>query len=473
MADSTYGILSVLPPLLALVLALRTKQVYLSLFLGIWLGQAILADGNPIGGLIRSADAMVNLFTDEGRTKIILLSAMIGAFLTFTQYSGGMKGLVQWLTERGWVTSRKSAGVLAWAIGTALFIEANIGVYVSGPVSRPIFDRLRISREKLAYILDATAAAVATLIPINSWGAYILGLLDTPYVESPVQALVSSVPFNFYPILTVLLALAVVLTGRDFPAMREAERRVREEGKLLRDGAEPLVATDVLMLEAKKGVMPRAINMLLPVGAILVTVFSVLFITGDGDLMQGDGSASVFWAIVMSLLVAAIAYRLQGILTIGELTDLFMRGVGGLFPIVVLLILAFVIGDTCQALGTGLYIAQAAKGGIPPSLLPAVLFVISCVIAFATGTSWGTWAIMFPIALPMVELIGLHPGMTIAAVLGGAIFGDHCSPISDSTVICSMAAATDHIDHVRTQLPYALAVAGVTLVLYTVLGFVL
>ena len=467
------GFLSVLPPLVALSLAIYTKQVYVSLFVGIWLGQAILVDFLPIESLVRTVDAMVAVFEDGGRTKIILLSAMIGAFLTFTQYSGGMKGLVNWLTERGWVTTRKSAGVLAWGIGTALFIEANVGVYVAGPVSRPIFDRLKLSREKLAYILDATAAAIATLIPINSWGAYIIGLLESQNVDNPLGALAGSIPFDFYPILTVALALAVVLTGKDFPAMREAERRVREEGKLLADGAEPLVATDVLMIDAKDGVPALARNMVVPVLVIVVTVFVGLYITGNGSVISGDGSTAVFWAIIASLLVAGIGYRVQKILTINELTDLFMRGVGGLFPIVLLLMLAFVIGDTCAELGTGVYIAQVANAGLPPFVLPAMIFVVSAVMSFSTGTSWGTWAIMFPIAIPMIALSGLHPGLTIGAVLGGAIFGDHCSPISDSTIISSMAAGTDHIDHVRTQLPYALSVAGVCTVLYLVLGLIL
>ena len=467
------GFLSVLPPLLALSLAIYTKQVYVSLFVGIWLGQAILVDFLPIESLVRTVDAMVAVFEDGGRTKIILLSAMIGAFLTFTQYSGGMKGLVNWLTERGWVTTRKSAGVLAWGIGTALFIEANVGVYVSGPVSRPIFDRLKLSREKLAYILDATAAAIATLIPINSWGAYIIGLLESQNVDNPLGALAGSIPFDFYPILTVALALAVVLTGKDFPAMREAERRVQEEGKLLSDGAEPLVATDVLMIDAKEGVPALARNMVVPVLVIVVTVFVGLYITGNGSVISGDGSTAVFWAIIASLLVAGIGYRVQKILTINELTDLFMRGVGGLFPIVLLLMLAFVIGDTCAELGTGVYIAQVANAGLPAFVLPAMIFVVSAVMSFSTGTSWGTWAIMFPIAIPMITLSALHPGLTIGAVLGGAIFGDHCSPISDSTIISSMAAATDHIDHVRTQLPYALSVAGVCTILYLVLGLIL
>jgi Na+/H+ antiporter NhaC len=158
---------------------------------------------------------------------------------------------------------------------------------------------------------------------------------------------------------------------------------------------------------------------------------------------------------------------------LSEITDLLMRGVGGLSPIVILLLLAFVIGDTCRDLGTGLYIARVAQSGLPPSVVPAVLFLVSCVISFSTGTSWGTWAIMFPIAVPMIALIGLHPGLTVGAVLGGAVFGDHCSPISDSTIISSMAAGTDHIDHVRTQLPYALVAAGLTLVLYLIFGYIL
>ena len=465
-----YGAISVLPPLLALALALWTRQVYLSLFVGIWLGETILSGWSPLAGFIRTMDAMVNVFTDEGRTKIILLSAMIGALLTFTQYSGGTGGFVKWLTERGMVKSKRAAGLLAWSIGTTIFIEANIGVYVSGPVSRPIFDKLRISREKLAYILDSTAASIATLVPINSWGAYIIGLLAAQGMEEPLRAMAGSIPFNFYPILAVLLALGVILTGRDFGSMKEAERRVVEEEKVLRDGAEPLVATEVLMLEAKPGVPLRALNMVVPIATIVVTVLGVLFITGDGSVMSGDGTTSVFWGVGVSLAVAALVYRGQGILKVTELTDLFMRGVGGLIPIVILLLLAFVIGDTCRGLGTGLYIAQAAQSGLSPGVIPAALFLVSCAISFSTGTSWGTWAIMFPIAVPMIHLIGLHPGLTIGAVLGGAVFGDHCSPISDSTVISSMAAGTDHIDHVRTQLPYALVAAGCSLLLYLVAG---
>ena len=301
-------------------------------------------------------------------------------------------------------------------------------------------------------------------------------MLEAQNVANPVGALAGSIPFDFYPILTVGLALVVVLTGRDFAAMRAAERRVREEGKLLDDGAEPLVATEVLMLEPKAAVPPRARNMVIPVVVIVLTVFAGLYVTGGysaAGIMTGDGTVSVFWAIVMCLLVSGVAYRVQGILDTKELTELFMRGAGGLLPIVVLLLLAFVIGDTCQSLGTGVYIAQAAQAGLPRFVLPAMVFIVSAVMSFSTGTSWGTWAIMFPIAMPMIAMSGLHPGLTLGAVLGGAIFGDHCSPISDSTIISSMAAATDHIAHVRTQLPYALSAAAVSIALYLALGWVL
>ena len=470
---TSYGLLSVLPPLLALGLAIKTKQVYVSLLLGIWLGWTILHGWNPVAGGVASVNAMVEVFADRGRTLTILLSAMIGALITFTQFSGGMAGFVDWVSARGFAGTRRSAGVVAWAIGFVIFVEANIGVFVSGPVSRPIFDRLRISREKLAYILDSTASAKATVIPLNSWGAYIMGLLAAQDVDNPLRSMLTAIPFNLYAWLAIGLALVVVLTDTNVGPMREAERRVRDDGKLLRDGAEPLVSAEVLALDSKPGIPKRPINMVLPVLTIVATVLVALFVTGDGNLMNGDGSTSVFWAVASGLAMGALAYRVQGIMSLNEITDMFMKGVGGLMPIVILLLLAFVIGDTCRMLGTGEYVARAAQAGLAPGLIPATLFLVSAVTSFSTGTSWGTWAIMMPIALPMVGLMDLHESLVVSAVLGGGIFGDHCSPISDSTIISSMSAGTDHIDHVRTQLPYALAAASVTVVMYLALGYTL
>jgi len=218
----TYGWLSILPPLLAIFLAIKTKHVYISLTLGIWLGWTIINNWNPLTGLIQAVNALVAVFQDADNTRVILFSAMIGAIITFTQYSGGMKGFVNWVTGKGLVKTRKSAGLLAYLLGFVIFIESSICVLVSGAVSRPIFDKLKISREKLSYILDSTSAPKCVLIPLNAWGAFVIGLLATQGVENPVRMLVSSMPFNFYAIIALLIVLLVVLTGKDIGPMREA-----------------------------------------------------------------------------------------------------------------------------------------------------------------------------------------------------------------------------------------------------------
>ena len=473
MDPEAVGLLSILPPVLAIGLAIWTKQVYPSLLAGIWLAWTILNDWDPFAGLVQSVDSLVAIFADPERTMIIMLTVMIGAVLTFTQYSGGMSGFVDWVTERGFVNTRKSAGVLAWAIALVIWVESTIGVLVSGAVTRPLFDRQRISREKLSFVLDCMCSPKTMLIPLNTFGAYVAGLLIAQDVGSPVALLVASLPLNFYAILAVAAALVVGTTDRDFGPMAKAERRVREEGKVLRDGAEPLVAGEALSIPVKQGVHPHQRNMLVPIVAMVVALPILLRVTGDGNIMNGNGSVSAFWAVLIALTVGAMMYRVQGIMHLNEITDMFMKGVGGLIPVGVLLVLAFGIGDACQALGTGSYVARVTEAGLHPALVPAVLFVVSGVTAFATGTSFGTWAIMIPIVIPMTAIIDLHPGLAVAAVLGGGLFGDHSSPISDSTIIATMAAGTDHIDHVRTQLPYTLVLAAAAVVLYLGFGWVL
>jgi len=465
------GWLSILPPLLAIFLAIRTKQVFISLFAGLWLGWIILARGNPLSGLVQALDACIHVFADAGNTQVILFSALVGALITFTQYSGGMEGFVAWMTARGLVNSRRKGGLLAWIIGVIVFVESSICVLVAGTVARPLFDKLKISREKLAYICDSTSAPKCVLIPLNAWGAFVIGLLMKQNVEHPVAAFVSSMPYNFYAIGAMVLVVVVILSGRDFGPMRAAEQRVRVEGKILRDGATPLMSAEVTMVKAKPGIPLRAINMVLPIAVLVVMMPVGLLVTGNGNLMQGSGATAVFWAVLAALVAAALAYRVQGILKTDEIMTQFMTGVGGLIPLATLMLLAFAIGDVCKLLGTGPYVAGITKAAVHPGFVPALVFLVACGIAFATGTSWGTFAIMIPIAIPMVEPLGLHQGVMIAAVLGGGVFGDHCSPISDTTIISSMASACDHIDHVRTQLPYAMLAAAAAVVLYLLIGF--
>jgi Na+/H+ antiporter NhaC len=227
------------------------------------------------------------------------------------------------------------------------------------------------------------------------------------------------------------------------------------------------------MAPAKEGIPNRAVNMLLPIIVMVATVPVVLWLTGSGNIMEGSGSRAVLWGVVVGLMTGAVLYKTQGIMTIAEVSDNIIKGIQGLIPLVIVLSLAFAIGATTRALGTGVFVAQAAQATVHPGFVPAIVFMLACFIAFSTGTSWGTFAIMIPIVIPMVDLIGLHPGLALAAALGGGIFGDHCSPISDSTIVASMAAATDHIDHVRTQLPYSLTAASAATALFLVFGFAL
>ena len=463
--------LSVLPPLVAIVTALVTKQVFLSLFAGIWLGWAILDGGNVVLGLRDAIQALVDVYKDDGNTRTIMFSALMGSLIALTQRSGGVQGFIHWVTEKGYVVTRRGAQLLASFMGLGIFLESNITCLVTGSIARPLFDKFRLSREKLAYVCDSTSAPVCILIPMNGWGAFIIGVLASQGIEHPVAALLTANLFNFYAFFAVLLVFFIAITGKDWGPMARAERRALETGKVLRDGANPLVSTEVLALPAKEGVSPKAKNMILPLAAMLVMMPVGLFITGDGNLLAGSGSTSVLWAVLAAITVAYVLYTAQRIFTLTEFMELVLNGIGGLMPVALLMMMAFAIGAMSNALQTGTYLAGVAEGMLSPSLLPAIMFVMTSFIAFSTGTSWGTFAIMLPIGIPMAAAMDAHLHLTIGAVLAGGIFGDHCSPISDTTIISSMAAGSDHIDHVNTQLPYALFGGAVATVLFFIAGF--
>ncbi|MCA9513496.1 MAG: hypothetical protein KC635_00980 [Myxococcales bacterium] len=457
--------------MVAIALAIGTRQVYLSLFLGIACGTTILAGGDPLAGLAAALEACVHVFADAGNTRVVLFSAMIGALIVFTQHSGGVAGFVDWISQRRLVTTPRRARVMAWSIGVVVFVESSITSLVTGAVCRPLFDRLGVSREKLAYLCDATAAPVCILIPLNAWGATVTGLLANEGVDDPVSALVSSMPWNFYPLLTLVFAFVVVAwMGRDFGPMRRAEQRVRETGELLSRGAEPVIAAEVSEIAPAEGAPRRARTFLVPVLVMVAMMPIGLALTATPTSPYGSGSTAVLWAVVAGTVVAALMSAMQRTIGLKQATDLFFKGTGGLMPLAVLMVLAFAIGDVTKALGTGKFVAHLAAGGLPAALAPALLFLVACGIAFATGTSWGTFAIMLPIGVPMAAALGIPVPLAVGAVLGGGVFGDHCSPISDTTIIASLAAGTDHIDHVRTQLPYALTVAAVSVVGYLVAG---
>jgi tetracycline resistance efflux pump len=460
---------AVLPPLLAIVLAIATRQVYLSLAAGIWLGWTILEGWNPLAGATRAIDETVNVLGDPGNAKVILFTLVIGSLIATVEAANGVRGFVHQLESRNWVDRPLRARLVPLFTGMVIFIESNITVLVSGAIGRPLFDRFRISREKLAYLIDSTSAPICILIPLNAWGAYILGILAQLEVPDPLGVFVASIPLNFYAILAVALATLVAVFGLDLGPMRRAEARTRE-GKLLWDNAVPLVDPDVIAPRGNENIPPRARNMLLPIAAMVLTMPLALVITGNGDLRAGNGSTSVLWSVLIGLLVAWLLLLGQRLFSVDQLTRTALKGAGGLISLALILLLALALSAVANALGTGVYIAQLAADFLPPPVFLPLIFLVSSVIAFSTGTSWGTFAIMLPIAVPAAVTLGLPLAPFVAASLSGGIFGDHASPISDTTIISSMAAATDHIDHVRTQLPYALLAGGGAIILYALVG---
>jgi len=467
-----YGWISVLPPLLAIVLAIRTKQVYPSLFLGIWLGWTAMNNWNPLAGLRDTLEAAVNTFKDSGNTKVIIFSMMVGALIILMQHSGGVKGFIRWISDKGLVNNRRSAGIMLWLIGILIFIESNMINLVIGSIGRPLFDKFRVPREKLAYLAHSTSAPVCVMIPFNGWGAVLTGLLVAQQVDNPFFTVLKAVPTNFYAIFTILLVLFIIVTNRDFGPMAAAEKRARESGKLVRDGAQLLVTEETIAMPVKEGITPRPINMLLPLISMVLMVPIGLLITGGGNIARGSGSTAVFWAVITGIAVGALLYKTQKIFTFKEILDLVMKGMGGLIPMGLLMVFAFTLGATCKMMGTGPYVAGLASATIHPALIIPLVFLIACFISFATGTSWGTFAIMIPIAVPLALNMDLSLPLMVSAVMGGGVFGDHCSPISDTTMIASMASACDLIDHVNTQLPYALSSAGLALIFYLVIGLI-
>jgi tetracycline resistance efflux pump len=467
MSDPTW--ISVLPPILAIGLAIWTRQVYLSLAGGLWFAWTILEGWNPLTGVSSALEGAVAVFGDPGDTRVIMFTLVIGALIATVQASGGVQGFVHQLEERKWVDSSKRSQLLAWIVGVGIFIESNITVLVAGTVARPLCDRYKCSREKLAYIIDSTSAPICVLIPLNAWGAYNLQILEGLGVENALGVFIQSVFFNFYAFAAVLLALLVVLFGIDIGPMKKAEERTRN-GQVLWPGATPMIDEEVLSTAPDPSIEPRAKNMILPILAMVLFMPVALLITGSGDIREGSGSTSVLWSVGVGLVLSWIMLKAQGIFTVEELVKLALKGAGALVPLALILLLALALGDVIQMLGTGVYVAQVTAGTMPNFVYLPLIFLVSGGIAFSTGTSWGTFAIMLPIAVPAAMTLGLPLAPFVAASLAGGVFGDHCSPISDTTIISSMAAATDHISHVRTQIPYALICGGIAIVGFAILG---
>lgn len=501
-------ILSILPPLLAILLALITRQVILALFFGIWLGVTFIYDFNPLLGFLHTLDEyIVNALLSPDRISILIFSLVLGGMVGVISRSGGTQGIVQKL--KVYAKSRRMGQLVTWAMGIIIFFDDYANTLIVGNTMRPLTDKLKISREKLSYFVDSTAAPVANIAIISTWIGYEISLINQSFsnlgiTDNAYITFIKSIPYNFYPIYTIFFGFFVAYLLRDFGSMYRAERRARQSGTVLRDGAMPLSDLTASDMIADDHTPLRWYNALIPIGMVILAVIFGLIYTGYTKLAGSDislegknwiqqislivGNANSFavlmWASFLGSITAILLAIAQRILNIQQAMEAWVKGIRSMIMAAIILTCAWSIGSLCQELFTADYVIHLTQKFLTPHWLPLITFLTAAIISFATGTSWGTMAILMPIAIPLAFKFPLgQPGIdpshatnlmlsTTAAVLAGATFGDHCSPISDTTIMSSMASGADHIDHVRTQLPYALTAALIACFLgYLPVGF--
>jgi len=443
-----YGIISIAIPLLTIILAIITKDVIVSLMGGIFAGLLVLNSYNPLTAFVALLDGVIGLLSEGWIAKTLLFSLMIGAVIKLLSTSDAVNLFVNWLSNKSHsIDSPKGAMLLAYVIGVVIFIESSITSLVAGTVAKPLCDKNGVSREKLAYICDSTSAPICSLLPLNAWGALLLGLIVTAIdghviKGDGVSLLVASIPYNFYSIITLIIVLIVIFFKLDIGPMKHATPQPYN--------------VEYIHHENKSTPFP----MLLPLIVMVTSVPFGLYLTGDGDIFKGSGSTSVYYSIIITLFFMYVYYISSKMLSHKAYFKGLYEGLSDMIPVMLILMFAIFIGKVIGELGTAKYLSNILSSNISPTLVPLLIFIVASITAFSTGTSWGTFSIMMPIGLALGASMGLDIPLVIAAVISGGIFGDHASPISDTTIISSMAAGCNHVEHVRTQLPYAL-VGGV------------
>ncbi|MBS4538611.1 Na+/H+ antiporter NhaC family protein [Clostridium sp. D2Q-11] len=494
-----YGIWTLIPPLVAIVLAFITKNVVISLFIGVFSGAFILGlndygiFGAFLQGFLNVINYMIGSLSDGWNAGIILQCLTIGGLIALISKMGGAKAIAEALAKRA--KSPVSAQLITWILGLFIFFDDYANALIVGPIMRPVTDRMKISREKLAFIIDATAAPIAGIALISTWIGYEIGLLKDAY-ESIGQNVntygifVSTIPYRFYNLLILAFIVATVIFMKEFGPMYKSEKRARITGKVLPDGAKPMLADAEGHLEPTEGIDLKVRNALVPILVLIFAAFAGFYYNGYTALSEdpaminmiknaplsldairetfgaSDASIVLFQAALLGSIVALIMGVKQKIFTVSDGIDTFIHGLKSLLITGVILILAWSLSGVIKDLGTSKFLVSMLDDKMPQFLLPSLIFIFGAVISFATGTSYGTMGILMPLTIPLAFSISPDSNymiMNAGAVLTGAIFGDHCSPISDTTILSSMGAACDHIDHVKTQLYYALTVGAITI----------
>jgi len=492
-----------LPPLLAIVLAIVTRQILPALFAGIWIAALMVTGYNPIAATTKTLEWIVENVIDSWNATILLFDFVIGAFVGVLYASGAIHAVADALARK--IKSARGSSLVGWALGLIVFFDDYTNTIVVGNTVRPLTDRTRVSRELLSYIVDSTAAPVAGLALVSTWIGYEVSLIKESFTSlqqefekgliaaapavSPYAAWLASVPYRYYSILAIILVLLVVLTRRHYGPMLRAEHRVVSTGKVLRDGALPLMPIRSVLGEVVARRRAPAWLFILSVFVLIVVTLIGMWVTGAGKpdwwtvpfteaLVNADSATALLWGSFAAYLVAFVGAILSRALRFAEAMDYTVKGMYLMVFANALTLFAWTIKSATDAIGTADYVVHIAIGtGVPAVVAPLLIFLACMFISFTTGTSWGTFGIMMPIAIPLawklaltqlgsVELAHVITFASIASVFAGSIFGDHCSPISDTTIMSSMFSACDHIDHVTTQLPYAVTVALISMVLF-------
>ncbi len=479
------GWLSLLPPLLAIVLAIAVREVVLALVSGVFLGALVSTGWNPLTAVLRTVDHhVVNAVADTGHASILVFSLMLGGAIGVVSRSGGGIGLAKLVTRRA--TSSRRGLIATWALGVIIFFDDYANALLVGSTMRPITDRLRVSREKLAFLVDGTSAPVSSLAVVSSWIGVEVGYIADQYSAlgisgDPYVVFLESIPYRFYPILMLFFSLLIIVMRRDFGPMHAAERRARDHGKLVGDRARP--ASNV---EGEHGTLPEHghwLDAAIPLGTIIVVAGLGMYLDGRSKALaeapdvvptlraifgNADSTKALLWSAFVGSGVAILTSTVRRSLTLVQALESWVAGVRSMVLACIILVLAWSLGQVCRELDTAHFVISAIGSWVHVGLLPVLVFLVAAAVSFATGTSWGTMAILFPLVIPLAN--DLAPGDrlvmlgAVSSILAGSVWGDHCSPISDTTVMSSMASGCDHVDHVRTQLPYALAVGAVSMV---------
>lgn len=470
------GLLCILPPVIAIGLALITKEVLSSLMLGILSGTLIYALNTGAGPVSAVSNAFT-IMADEFSASMIVFLCLLGGLVAVISMAGGSRAYGEWAAKG--VRSRKSAQLATSALGVLIFIDDYFNCLTVGTVMKPLTDKYHISRAKLAYLIDATAAPVCIIAPVSSWAASVISSLPDEG-EGGMATFLSTIPFNLYAILTIIMIVVVIAFKLDFGPMQKYELEAQmQKGDITDDATAQADDIGGLKVSAKGTLW----DLLVPILALIIfCILSMLytggFFAGGLSLFEAFGNTNANLSLAMggfgAIVVAAVLFLPRRILTFRSFMDGITAGIKSMVPACSILTLAWTLKGVCNALSVGPYVSDVvSSSSVPIAILPAIVFVVAAFLSFSTGTAWGTFGILIPIVVPICENVDISIlSIMLAATLAGSVFGDHCSPISDTTIMASAGAQCEHVNHVMTQLPYAVTCAAVSFVTYIVAGFV-